>query len=476
MKVRDALHRHAPPSSKPLVGRFLVRLACAQVLELVFDIRKDAANGWTEENQDPDDDDRDQRDDEGILDQPLTTIPMEQTIQHACSLPPSLHSDVYGPALAVGFGNRTLPIPPGDQVGMCPSIATQPTQHKRTPCAGSTGAHPSAAMPPARSTRSAVPCCLATPGRVDCGQPICRHDPGAWASPSPVLAAPTTGIVPSVPTGSGFDPHGPSLHLAGRRFPNVGTYPSRTHVPEGPHAGRLEKVRSQRSMLGLAVAARCWGGGLARIAGLAMGARIIRVAVGAWRTVRVAMGAWRVGRIPLAVLLPLLLAVLLREVRDALANPVRTSLQLVLAALHLLLDLLTERALRRRGRCAGGAAGGEQRRQDGDADLALEARGHRGAQPTCHVTLLLVKMKTGGAGCPFRRPNAQPSKRCTQSKELHRSAVCYGHSTRDVKWPGFTGCDCQAERRAVLQDEPIPAAPESPSFVWGYANWKEKFR
>src|SRR5258708_38419004 len=88
MKVRDGLHRHAPPSSKPLVGRFLVRLACAQVLELVFDIRKDAANGWTEENQDPDDDDRDQRDDEGILDQPLTTIPMEQTIQHACSLPP----------------------------------------------------------------------------------------------------------------------------------------------------------------------------------------------------------------------------------------------------------------------------------------------------------------------------------------------------------------------------------------------------
>src|SRR5258708_3221771 len=206
MKVRDGLHRHAPPSSKPLVGRFLVRLACAQVLELVFDIRKDAANGWTEENQDPDDDDRDQRDDEGILDQPLTTIPMEQTIQHACSLPPSLHSDVYGPALAVAFGNRTLPF---------------------------------------------------------------------------------------VPTGSGFDPHGPSLPLTGRRFPNVGTYPSRTHVPEGPHAGRLEKVRSQKNRLGLAVAARCWGGGLARIAGLAMGARIIRVAVGACRTVRVAMGAWR---------------------------------------------------------------------------------------------------------------------------------------------------------------------------------------
>src|SRR5260370_11762696 len=108
------------------------------------------------------------------------------------------------------------------------------------------------------------------------------------------------------------------------------------------------------------------------------------------------MRAWRAGRVPLAVLLPLLLAVLLREVRDTLANPVHTSLQVVLAALHLLLDLLAERALRRRGRCAGGAASGEQRRQDGDADFALEARGHRGAQPTCHVTLLLVTLKTAG--------------------------------------------------------------------------------
>src|SRR5258708_11998662 len=109
----------------------------------------------------------------------------------------------------------------------------------------------------------------------------------------------------------------------------------------------------------------------------------------------------------------MLRAVLLRKVRDTLANPVHTSLQLVLTVLHLLLDLLTERALRCRGRRAGRAASGEQRRQDGDADLALEARGHRGTQPTCHEALLLVKMKTGGERGTPRRPNAQPPKPST---------------------------------------------------------------
>src|SRR5260221_2986449 len=126
-------------------------------------------------------------------------------------------------------------------------------------------------------------------------------------------------------------------------------------------------------------------GRLARIAGLAMVARVAGSA-------RVAMGAWRAGRLPLplAMLLALLRAVLLREVRDTVPNSVRPGPQRVLTALHLLLDLLTERAVRRRGRHPGGATGGEQPRQDGDADLALDAYRHRTAQPSCHGVLLFV--------------------------------------------------------------------------------------
>src|SRR5258708_874919 len=114
--------------------------------------------------------------------------------------------------------------------------------------------------------------------------------------------------------------------------------------------------------------------------------------------------------------LGLAVAVLLREARATLANPMHTSLQFVFAALHLLLDLLTERALRRRGRRAGGATGGEQCRQDGDADLALDARSHCGAQPTCHMALLLVKIKTGGETGTRRRSIAQPSTGYTPSR------------------------------------------------------------
>ncbi len=75
---------------------------------------------------------------------------------------------------------------------------------------------------------------------------------------------------------------------------------------------------------------------------------------------RVAMGAWRAGRLPLplAVLLALLRAVLLREVGDTVAYPMRPSPQRVLTALHLSLDLLTKRAVRRRGRHPGGATRG----------------------------------------------------------------------------------------------------------------------
>src|SRR5258707_11400894 len=107
---------------------------------------------------------------------------------------------------------------------------------------------------------------------------------------------------------------------------------------------------------------------------------------------RVAMGAWRAGRLPLplAVLLALLRAVLLCEVGDTVAYPMRPSPQRVLTALHLGLDLLTERAVRRRGHRAGGATGGEQPRQDGSPDLALDTHRHRTGQPSCHGVLLFV--------------------------------------------------------------------------------------
>jgi len=148
-------------------------------------------------------------------------------------------------------------------------------------------------------------------------------------------------------------------------------------------------------------------GRLARIAGLAMGARVASSA-------RVAMGAWRAGGLPLplAVLLALLRAVLLREVRDTVPNPMRPGPQRVLTALHLSLDLLPERAVRRRGHRAGGATSGEQRRQDGSADLALDAYRHRAAQPSCHGVLLLLcarEVKTGSARLTPRRPVGSPS-------------------------------------------------------------------
>jgi len=105
------------------------------------------------------------------------------------------------------------------------------------------------------------------------------------------------------------------------------------------------------------------------------------------------MGAWRAGRLPLplAVLPALLLSVLLREVRDTVPNPMRPGPQRVLTALHLLLDLLTECAVRRRSRHIGGATGGEQPCQDGSADLALDAYRHRAAQASCYDVLLVVK-------------------------------------------------------------------------------------
>jgi len=109
--------------------------------------------------------------------------------------------------------------------------------------------------------------------------------------------------------------------------------------------------------------------------------------------VRFAMGAWRAGwlPLPLAVLLALLRAVLLREVRDTVPNPMRPARQLRLTVLYLLFDLLTDRAIGRSGRRhASGPASREQRRQDGEADLALDAHRDRSTQASCHGVLLLV--------------------------------------------------------------------------------------
>jgi hypothetical protein len=60
-----------------LVGSFLARLARAQVLERGFDIREDVANGRAEQDQDANDHHGNQCDDEGILNEPLTTITAE---------------------------------------------------------------------------------------------------------------------------------------------------------------------------------------------------------------------------------------------------------------------------------------------------------------------------------------------------------------------------------------------------------------
>jgi hypothetical protein len=76
------------------------------------------------------------------------------------------------------------------------------------------------------------------------------------------------------------------------------------------------------------------------------------------------------------VLLPLLLAMLLRKVRDTLANPVCTARQRRLAILHLLFDLLAKGAVGRSESCAGRAASREHRGQDRSPNLGLYRGAH----------------------------------------------------------------------------------------------------
>src|SRR5579883_243564 len=66
----DPAHRLPPANSLPIIPRAC--LAC--LLQTVSNRAKDVADLWTHQHKNSDDHDSNQRDDERILDQPLTTL------------------------------------------------------------------------------------------------------------------------------------------------------------------------------------------------------------------------------------------------------------------------------------------------------------------------------------------------------------------------------------------------------------------
>jgi hypothetical protein len=106
-----------------------------------------------------------------------------------------------------------------------------------------------------------------------------------------------------------------------------------------------------------------------------------------------AVGVVRIAcRLPLAVLwcLAVLLAlpgtVLLGEVRDTLANPMRAVGQHVLTALHLRLDLLAERPIDSGGRCPGAEDACRDARREGcHGRFAFDHGRNCGYESGCHA-------------------------------------------------------------------------------------------
>lgn len=107
------------------------------------------------------------------------------------------------------------------------------------------------------------------------------------------------------------------------------------------------------------------------------------------RVVRLAMRAVRFASTALTVLLPLLYAVLLREVRDTIANAVHTLRQMRFARRHLCFDLLAKGAMIgcRCDPCS--AAGRHRRRQNHRRSLAFEGGARRRCESSTHMCCLL---------------------------------------------------------------------------------------
>lgn len=107
------------------------------------------------------------------------------------------------------------------------------------------------------------------------------------------------------------------------------------------------------------------------------------------RTVRLAMRAVRFASTALTVLLALLNAVLLREVRDTIANAVRALRQMLFARRHLRFDLLAKCAMIGCRCNPRSAAGRHHRRQNHRRSLAFEDGACRRCKSSTHMCCLL---------------------------------------------------------------------------------------